>query len=77
MEKVARLSIPRGISVRTALVYEGRLLPIVKANAYFDALVDISSLISGGLLALRYRTSIKIWQILLDRHGWKFADADE
>ncbi len=49
MEKVARLSIPRGISVRTALVYEGRLLPIVKANAYFDALVDISSLISDGL----------------------------
>ena len=44
-EKVARLSIPRGISVRTALVYEGRLLPIVKANAYFDALVDMSSLI--------------------------------
>ncbi len=49
MEKVARLSIPRGISVRTALVYEGRLLPIVKANAYFDALVDISSLIGDGL----------------------------
>jgi hypothetical protein len=48
-EKVARLSIPRGISVRTALVYEGRLLPVVKANAYFDALVDISSLINDGL----------------------------
>ena len=49
MEKVAKLSIPRGISVRTALVYEGRLLPIVKANAYFNALVDISSLIGDGL----------------------------
>ena len=48
-EKVARFSIPRGISVRTALVYEGQLLPVVKANAYFDALVDISSLIGDGL----------------------------
>ena len=42
--KVARLSIPSDKSVRTALVYEGRLHPIVKANAYFDALVDVASL---------------------------------
>ena len=42
--KVARLSIPPDKSVRTALVYEGRLHPVVKANAYFDALVDVASL---------------------------------
>ena len=43
-EKVARLSVPRDKSVRTALVYEGRLLPIVRANAYFDAIVDIATM---------------------------------
>ena len=42
--KVARLSIPPDKSVRTALVYEGRLHPVVKANAYFDALVDVAAL---------------------------------
>ncbi|MBP5787959.1 MAG: ATPase, partial [Kiritimatiellae bacterium] len=44
-DKVAKLSIPRGKSVRTALVYDGRLLPVVRANAYFDALVDMASLL--------------------------------
>lgn len=44
--KVSRLSIPKGKSVRTALVYDGRLLPVVKANDYFDALVDIASLLA-------------------------------
>ena len=47
-EKVEKLVVPPGKSVRTALVYDGRLLPIVRANAYFDALVDV-----GVLLGVR------------------------
>ena len=44
-EKVRRLSIPRDKSVRTALVFDGRLHPVVRANAYFDALVDARDLL--------------------------------
>lgn len=43
--KVAKLRLPSGVSVRTALVYEGMLHPAVEAEGYFDALVDIRSLI--------------------------------
>ena len=42
--KVARLSIHKDKSVRTALVYDGNLHPIVRSNAYFDALVDVADL---------------------------------
>ena len=42
--KVACLKLEEGKSVRTALVYEGRLLPIVRANDYFDFVIDIASL---------------------------------
>jgi hypothetical protein len=52
--KVSRLSIPSGKSVRTALVYEGNLHPVVKANAYFDALVDVASLM--GLQSDRFHS---------------------
>ncbi|MBP5320896.1 MAG: AAA family ATPase [Kiritimatiellae bacterium] len=45
--KVARLSVPVGKSIRTALVYDGELLPVVRANAYFDALVGVGDLIQG------------------------------
>ena len=44
-EKISRLSIPGDKSVRAALVYDGRLQPIVRANAYFDALIDISDIL--------------------------------
>ena len=40
-EKVKALSRPRGPSVRTALVYEGRLHPSVEADGAFDFFVDI------------------------------------
>lgn len=43
--KVRLLSVPRGTSVRTALVYEGRLAPVVKGNAWFDALVPFDNLL--------------------------------
>ena len=42
--KAACLKLEEGKSIRTALVYEGRLLPVVRANAYFDFVIDIASL---------------------------------
>ena len=46
--KVKALALPRGVSVRTALIYEGRLSPGVEADGYFDALIPF-----GKLLGLR------------------------
>lgn len=43
--KVKALALPRGISVRTALVYEGHLSPGVEADGYFDAIVPIERLL--------------------------------
>ena len=37
--KVAALPRRRGVSVRTALVYEGHVAPIVEADGYFDAII--------------------------------------
>ena len=34
-----------GVSVRTALVYEGELAPVVRGNGYFDASVLASRLL--------------------------------
>ena len=44
-EKVRRLRAPRGLSVRTALVYAGELAPEVAERGYFDALVSVDSLL--------------------------------
>ena len=44
--KISCLKIPEGKSIRTALVYDGRLLPIVRANAYFDFAFDIASFLT-------------------------------
>lgn len=44
-EKVARLRHPKGISIRTALVYEGELAPVVRGNGYFDAIVSAADLL--------------------------------
>ena len=43
--KVKALVLPRDVSVRTALVYEGRLAPVVEADGYFDALIPFSRLL--------------------------------
>ena len=43
-EKVERLRVPRGVSVRTVLVYDGALAPEVEENGYFDYLVPIERL---------------------------------
>ena len=44
-EKVARLRHMPGSSIRTALVYEGELAPVVRGNGYFDAIVSAADLI--------------------------------
>ena len=45
-KKLAALSIPKGIAIRTALVYDGRLAPTVEAAGYFSSVVDVRELLS-------------------------------
>lgn len=45
--KVRALALPRGVTVRTALVYDGRLSPQVPARGYFDALVSAEELLKS------------------------------
>ena len=40
-DKVKRLAMPRGITVRTVLVYDGELAPEVEENGYIDHIVPI------------------------------------
>ena len=44
-EKVRRIPSRDGMSVRTALVYEGTLAPVVEADGYFDAIVPFRQLL--------------------------------
>ena len=44
-EKVARLNVRKGISVRTALVYDGELADVVRGDSYFDAIVSSRELL--------------------------------
>lgn len=46
--KVERLDVPRGVSVRTVLVYAGMLAPEVEENGYFDHLVPAEKLFGAG-----------------------------
>lgn len=43
--KVASISRPPGVSIRTALVYDGAIAPTIEANGYFDAIVPASRLL--------------------------------
>ena len=45
-EKVRRLKVREGISVRTALVYDGRISKRVATDGFFDALVPLEALIA-------------------------------
>ena len=45
--KVSKLRLPKGISVHTALVYDGNLVPEVEENGYFDYLVPIKELFNA------------------------------
>lgn len=42
--KVQKIARPNGVSIRTALVYEGELNAFVETNGYFDALIPIETL---------------------------------
>ncbi len=44
-EKVRRLRLPRGMSVRTALVYAGTLSKGVRGSGYFVALIPAEALL--------------------------------
>ena len=44
-EKCRRIARPKGVSLKTALVYDGELAPSVEADGYFDAIVPASSLL--------------------------------
>lgn len=48
-EKIARLALPREISVRKALVYEGELNPGIRENGYFDFLISADMLLGREL----------------------------
>ncbi len=43
--KVKALALPGECSVRTVLVYEGRLLPGVEADGFFDAIIPFGRLL--------------------------------
>ena len=44
-EKVRRVRVPRGKAVKTALVYSGHLAPIVEAQGYFNAVIDMQDIL--------------------------------
>jgi hypothetical protein len=44
-EKVANLEVAKGLSVRTALVYDGTLAPSVEADRYFDFILPFDRLL--------------------------------
>lgn len=46
-ERVRRLPLRKGVSVRPVLVYDGELAPIVEANGYFSAIIPASELLNG------------------------------
>lgn len=43
-DKIRRLKLPRDISVRAALVYDGELAPEIEEDNYFDFLVPAERL---------------------------------
>lgn len=46
-EKVECLEVPKNLSVRTALVYDGELAPSVEADRYFDFILPFERLLEG------------------------------
>ena len=43
--KVAAIRRPEGVSAKTALVYDGHLSPVAKADGYFDAIIPFKDLL--------------------------------
>ena len=44
-ERIARLSLRKGMSARPVLVYEGELAPVVEGDGFFDAVIPASKLL--------------------------------
>lgn len=44
-EKVKAIRRPAGVSIKTALVYDGHLSPVAKADGYFDAIIPFKTLL--------------------------------
>ena len=44
-DKIGKIRRPKRISIRKGLVYDGELAPAVKRTGYFDALVDVGTMI--------------------------------
>ena len=45
IERVRKFPRKADVSVRTALIYEGHLAPIVEADGYFDAIIPARKLL--------------------------------
>lgn len=45
MEKVKSISVRDGVSVRTALVYDGHLSATVEASGYFNSLINVREIL--------------------------------
>lgn len=45
--KIRRLPVRKGVSVRTALIYDGHLAPSVEGDGYFDAVVSVERLLGA------------------------------
>jgi len=48
-QKLERLALPRGRSVKLVLVYDGELDPTVEENGFFDYLIPAERLLRGGV----------------------------
>jgi hypothetical protein len=44
-QKIARLKVPRSLSVRTGLIYQGELHPEIEPADYFDFLIPFEDLL--------------------------------
>ena len=44
-DQVRAITRPRGVSAKTALVYDGHLSPVAAADGYFDAIVPFKNLL--------------------------------
>ena len=67
-EKVSRLRVRKGVSVRTALVYQGELDAQVREDGYFSAIIDAESLLGtrnqeSGRISVIHRCLLRKFSI--------------
>ena len=44
-EKIGKIRRPSRISVRKAIIFDGELAPAVRRTGYFDAIIDVGTMI--------------------------------